>query len=133
MAVETRDIRTETAPGDLPTDRGNAFERAIGIAVFLAGGAAVVWALPTTFRYPLALAVALSVTAVGAGVAWHRPWAWSGLLCLGLILCSASIGYLLVEGSRIFSFAWFFVPGAYFIWAGLRGIVASRRVAAPAA
>ena len=128
MAVDTRDIET-----DAPTDASpgeNPFERAVGVVLMVAGTAGVAWAVPSALRYPMALAVAVAITAVGAGVAWRKPWSWSGLLCLGLLLCSASIGYLLIDGARLFTFSWFFLPGAYFMWVGIRGIRDGRRIAA---
>lgn len=130
MAVETREIESDDAGAAVTTRTTARLERAIGVILLIAGACAVAWAIPTALRYPMALAVAGSVTATGAGVVWSKPWAWSGLLCLGLLLCSGSIGYLLVQGAPPFTFSWFFVPGAYFIWVGLRGIRDGHRVAA---
>jgi hypothetical protein len=129
MAVETREIGAEASAG---TTRGrrDTFERAVGGVLLVAGAGAVAWAIPTAVRYPMALAVAVAVTAIGAGVVWRKPWAMSGLFCLGLLLCSASIGNLLIEGISLITFSWFFVPGVYFCWVGMRGMRDAARVAA---
>ena len=127
MSVRTHEVETPEAPGPAPAIRGNPFERALGALLLIGGAAATIWAIPTVPRYPMAVAVALSVTAIGAGVVWQRSWSASGMFCLGLLLCSGSVGYLLVQGPSPFSFAWFFVPGAYLIVVGLRGLVESRR------
>jgi hypothetical protein len=129
VAIETREIQDEEPVQAAPTKRTDPLERVLGVILLVAGAGAVAWAIPTAFRYPMALAVALSITAIGAGVVWQKPWAWSGLLCLGLLLCSASIGYLLIQGLALLTFAWFFVPGAYFVWVGLHSIREGRRTA----
>ena len=132
MAVETRNVGTEDEGArTVAPHRMDALERAMGAILLVAGAVAFAWAIPFALRYPMALAVAASVTAIGAGVVWRKPWAFSGLLCLGLLLCSGSIGYLLVQGVSPVTFAWAFFPGAYFMWVGIRGIRDGRRITAP--
>ena len=133
MSVRTREIEAPEAPTPGPGTGSNPFERAMGVLLLIGGAAATAWAIPTALRYPMAVALALSIATIGAGVVWRKPWAASGMLCLGLLLCSGSVGYVLVQGLSLLSFAWFFVPGLYLIWVGLRGIVASRRPTAHAA
>jgi uncharacterized membrane protein HdeD (DUF308 family) len=127
MSVGTREIESPETPQPAPAIRTDPFERALGVLLLIGGAAATAMAIPTAFRHPLFLAVALSVTAIGAGTIWHRSWAMSGMFCLGLLLCSASIGFFLVDGPSLLAFAWFFVPGAYLIVVGLRGMIESRR------
>jgi hypothetical protein len=130
MAIEVREPETDGTTESVPERRSDVFERAIGAIVLVAGLAGAIWAIPSTVRHPMALAVTVSVTAIGAGVVWRKPWAFSGLLCLGVLLCSASVGYLLVNGLTLFTFSWFFVPGLYFSWVGLQGIRQGRRTRA---
>jgi len=130
MSVGTREIESPEAPQPVPATRTDPFERALGVLLLIVGAVVVVMAIPSAFRHPLFLAVALSVTAIGAGTIWHKSWAMSGMFCLGLLLCSASIGFFLIDGPSLLPFVWFFVPGAYLIVVGLRGIVESRRLRA---
>jgi energy-converting hydrogenase Eha subunit H len=127
MSVGTRELESPEAPQPVPATRTDPLERALGVVLLIGGAAAVVIAIPTAFHHPLFLAVALSITTIGAGTIWQRSWAMSGMFCLGLLLCSASIGFFLVDGPSLLPLALFFVPGAYLLVVGLRGIVESRR------
>jgi hypothetical protein len=125
MSVQTREVETPAAP----TSTASLFspaERVIGGFLLVAGAVATAWAIPTAIRYPMAVAVAVAICAIGVGIVWQKSWAASGLAALGLLLCSSSIGYLLVNGPSLLTFAWFFVPGAYLMLAGLRTIAQSR-------
>jgi hypothetical protein len=125
MSVQTREVETPAAPTSTAS-RFSPVERVIGGFLLVAGVVATAWAIPTAIRYPLAVAVAVAICAVGAGIVWQRSWAATGLLAIGLLLCTASIGYLSVNGPSLPSAAWFFVPGAYLIWVSLRTIAQSR-------
>jgi hypothetical protein len=126
MSVQTRDTEAPAAPA--PRDTIRWIERAMGVVLMLAGAAATVWAIPTAIHYPMALAVSVSICLVGVGVVWQKSWAAGGMLLLGLLLCSSSIGYLLLQGPSLLSFSWVFVPGAALLYAGLRSLAQRRTV-----
>jgi hypothetical protein len=132
MSIQTREPVTPVAAPS-PTNRFSPFERATGVILLVAGAIATAWAIPTALRYPMAVAVAVSICLIGVGVVWQKSWAAMGMITLGLLLCSSSIGYLLVQGASLLSFSWFFVPGAYLLWVGARTITQERsRVHRPA-
>ncbi len=125
MSIQTREPEAPAATPS-PTHRYSPVERVIGGILLVAGVVATAWAIPTAIRYPMAVAVAAAICAIGVGVVWQKSWAASGMAALGLLLCSSSIGYVLVQGPSLLSFAWFFVPGAYFLWVGVHTIAADR-------
>jgi hypothetical protein len=126
MSVQTRETEAPAlAPGS--TSRFSPFERATGVILLVTGAIATAWAIPTALRYPMAVAVAVSICLIGVGVVWQKSWAAMGMITLGLLLCSSSIGYLLVQGASLLSFSWFFVPGAYLLWVGVRTVTQERR------
>jgi hypothetical protein len=125
MSIQTREPVTPVAV-PRPTNRFGPVERAVGAILLVAGAAATAWAIPTALRYPMAVAVAVSICLIGVGVVWQKSWAAMGMMTLGLLLCSSSVGYLLVQGPSLVSFAWFFVPGAYLLWIGVRTIAQER-------
>jgi hypothetical protein len=125
MSVQTREADAPTAPPS-PTSRFGPVERVTGGILLVAGAVATAWAIPTALRYPMAVAVAVAICLIGVGVVWQKDWAATGMLALGLLLCSSSVGYLFVQGPSLLSFAWFFVPGAYLVWVGARTIAHDR-------
>ncbi|MDP9185067.1 MAG: hypothetical protein M3O29_05310 [Actinomycetota bacterium] len=129
MSIQTRekDVLTEPTPV-----RGIGWiERASGIALMAIGGVAALATVPWVARYPMAVAVFASICLVGVGIVWQKSWASSGLLLLGLLLCASAIGYLLLGGTSLLSFSWFFAPGAYLVWVGVRVVSQGRRVQRP--
>jgi len=133
MSIQTREPEAPAATPS-PTHRFSPVERVLGGILLVAGIAATVWIAPTAIHYPMAAAVTASICAIGVGVLWQKSWAASGLAALGLLLCSSSVGYTLVQGPSLLRFAWFFVPGAYFVWVGVHTIAVDRhRVNAQAA
>jgi hypothetical protein len=127
MSVQTRETEAPAALAPGSTSRFSPFERATGVILLVAGAIATAWAIPTALRYPMAVAVAVSICLIGIGVVWQKSWAAMGMITLGLLLCSSSIGYLLVQGASPLSFSWFFVPGAYLLWVGVRTVTQERR------
>ncbi len=125
MSIQTREPDAPTATPS-PTNRFSPLERVIGGILLVAGAVATAWAIPTGIRYPMAVAVAAAICAIGVGVVWQKNWAASGMVALGLLFCSSSVGYVLVQGPSLLSFAWFFVPGAYLLWVGVHTIAVGR-------
>jgi hypothetical protein len=125
MSVQTREAEAPAVPTST-TSRFSPLERVIGGVLLVAGALATAWAIPTAIRYPMAVAVAITICAIGLGILLQKSWASSGLLALGVLLCCASIGYLSVNGPSLLSFAWFFVPGAYLVWVGIHTRARSR-------
>lgn len=125
MSVQTREADAPTAPPS-STSRFGPIERVTGGILLVAGAVATAWAIPTALRYPMAVAVAVATCLIGVGVVWQKSWAATGMIALGLLLCSSSIGYLLIQGPSLLSFAWFFVPGTFLLWAGVRTISQDR-------
>jgi hypothetical protein len=125
MSIQTREPDAPAATPS-PTNRFGPLERVIGGVLLVAGAVATAWAIPTAIRYPMTVAVAAAICAIGVGVVWQKSWAASGMVALGLLLCSSSIGYVLVQGPSLLSFAWFFVPGAYLLWVGVHTIAVDR-------
>jgi hypothetical protein len=128
MSVQTREADTPTAPRS-SRDLFSPIERATGGILLVGGAVATAWAIPTALRYPMAVAVAVAICLIGVGVVWQKSWAATGMIGLGLLLCSSSIGYLLIQGPSLVSFAWFFVPGAYLLWVGVRTVAHGRDLA----
>ena len=126
MSIQTREPEASAATPS-PTDRFSPVERVIGGILLVAGVVATAWVAPTALRYPMAAAVIASICAIGVGVVWQKSWAAIGLVALGLLLCSASVGYALIQGPSLPRFAWFFVPGAYFVWVGAHTIALDRQ------